>query len=350
MNTLIINSANDSLTLLLKKNNNFFFCEETNKLHHNEVMLTKIDELLTNNNLKLADIDEFGVVIGPGSFTGIRVGIATIKAFRDALNKPAKGINNLDLLFSLATSQNKAVNTVAILGSRDSYFVAKLVNNVKYIYEHNLTKQELLEVADGSPIGMFVPDETINSFKVEFNAEVYYNCFLNSTDNLLVPVYYQLSQAENEKLKRAEVNVSEANIKDLNEIANIEKSCIINNTLSKQEIENMLNNKSYKTFTVNFNGELVGFIILQLTDEANIVSIAVKKEYRNLGLATKLINEAFNYSKSNNINTISLEVAENNIPAYLLYKKLGFTLRRKRKNYYADGATCLEMAHTIPLH
>ena len=52
-----------------------------------EFLMLNIDSFLRENSLSLSEIDVFGVVTGPGSFTGIRVGIATIKAFSYALNK-----------------------------------------------------------------------------------------------------------------------------------------------------------------------------------------------------------------------------------------------------------------------
>ena len=99
MNTLIINTANDELYIALKIENKVFSKSISSTLKHNELMLTKIDEILKEANVKIQDIDELGVVVGPGSFTGVRVGIATIKAFRDALNIKARGINNLKLLY-----------------------------------------------------------------------------------------------------------------------------------------------------------------------------------------------------------------------------------------------------------
>lgn len=54
-----------------------------------ESLLNKVEELLIRNNIDLEDVDFFSCGIGPGSFTGVRVGVATIKAFLIA-NKKAK--------------------------------------------------------------------------------------------------------------------------------------------------------------------------------------------------------------------------------------------------------------------
>ena len=127
MNKLLINTATDELFIVLKKDNEIFSTVLNSKMHHNETMLPAIDAMLNANGVKINEIEEFGVTIGPGSFTGIRVGISTIKAFRDALWVVARGVNNLDYLYALAKNKNPEIETVAIGGSKDSYFVAKIV-------------------------------------------------------------------------------------------------------------------------------------------------------------------------------------------------------------------------------
>ena len=347
MNKLVINTANDELFIVLEKNNELFSVAINSKMHHNETMLTKIDEILTKHDVSIADIDEFGVVIGPGSFTGIRVGIATIKAFRDVTGSKAVGINNLDYLFALAKNKNPNIEIVAINGSRDSYFVAKLIHGIGYIYPRNLTLNELIEVAENKPIGMFKEDKNLNCVVVEQNAEILLNCMENSQDQSLIPVYYQLSQAENEKLKRCEVKIELVTMDDLAKIAELERENITINTMSKDQIKSSINSENCAIFKAFVDDEVVGFIVLTKTDELNVDSIAVKKEFRNLGIATKLIEKAEGFAKVNNVETLSLEVAYTNITAYLLYKKLGFVERRTRKRYYADGTDAIEMVKKL---
>jgi len=347
MNRLFINTANEELYVVLESKGKLFHKSLSSRMHHNETMLPIVDELLKENCLDILDINELGVVIGPGSFTGIRVGISTIKAFRDALNVKAKGVNNLDLLYSLASSQNADIETVAILGSRDSYFVAKLINGVVYKYERNLTLGELLNVAGGKKVGMYTFDENVSPYVVRIEDSVVMQCLDESSDYGLVPVYYQLSQAESEKLKRGEIVISKATKSNLDKIIDIENSSIICNHLSREDISASLNSGDYEVYIARINNEVAGYIILQLTDELNVESIAVKREYRNLGIGTRLLNEAVGFAKSKGMKCLSLEVSEKNITAYLLYQKYGFTTRRVRKNYYEDLSNAIEMVYSI---
>jgi tRNA threonylcarbamoyladenosine biosynthesis protein TsaB len=68
------------------------------KKKHSEKMLPAIDHLLQDSGMKLSDIDVFGVVNGPGSFTGLRIGMATAKGFSQALDKPMVTVSTLEAL------------------------------------------------------------------------------------------------------------------------------------------------------------------------------------------------------------------------------------------------------------
>ena len=347
MNKLIINTANDELEIVLSVQDEIFHKTEKSKLHHNETMLPLLDKMLKDNKVTLKDIDEFVVVIGPGSFTGIRVGIATIKAFRDCLNIKAKGINNLDYLYNLAKKQNDNIDIVAIKGSKNSYFVARFINGVVFKYERNLSFDELIEISQNKEIGMFEKDENLNCFVVKTDAKVLLNYLQLSEDYNLVPIYYQLSQAENEKLKQKNLKIELPAISDIDIIEKIERESIQYNALKRDDFVNMFNNINYEFRIAKLDEDIVGFILVQITDEINITSIAVKKMYRNLGIATKLLNWLTDYAKSKDLKNISLEVNAKNITAYLLYEKLGFKVRRIRKKYYSDGNDCYEMFKII---
>ena len=73
-----------------------------------------IAALLARRGLRLADIALFAAAAGPGSFTGVRVGLTAAKGFAAALGKPAAGIGNLRALASLGVGRRRA----AILDAR----------------------------------------------------------------------------------------------------------------------------------------------------------------------------------------------------------------------------------------
>lgn len=73
---------------------------------HAERLMAFIDEALSGAGKPLEDIDRIAVTIGPGSFTGIRVGVAAARGLALALGRPAVGISTLEVLASSARAQH----------------------------------------------------------------------------------------------------------------------------------------------------------------------------------------------------------------------------------------------------
>ncbi len=66
-----------------------------NKITHSTKLLPQIEQMMEICELKFNDIDLFAVTIGPGSFTGERIGVATVKALAHGVNKPVIGVSAL---------------------------------------------------------------------------------------------------------------------------------------------------------------------------------------------------------------------------------------------------------------
>lgn len=66
-----------------------------NQRRHSEYLINLIDTILTKSGYSLDDIDLFAVTIGPGSYTGLRAGVSTVKGLAFAANKPIVPVNTL---------------------------------------------------------------------------------------------------------------------------------------------------------------------------------------------------------------------------------------------------------------
>lgn len=101
----------------------------------------------------------------------------------------------------------------------------------------------------------------------------------------------------------------------------------------KEELES--ENSSY--LIARMNDEIIGFAGIKVVlDEADIMNIVIKKNYRNQGIGTLLLESLISLAKRLNLNSLSLEVSEENLPAIHLYQKFGFESLGVRKNYYQD--------------
>ncbi len=69
-----------------------------NALTHSVNIMPMVEEALVRSSLTIADVTLFAAVAGPGSFTGVRIGVSTVKAMAQALDKPCIGVNALEAL------------------------------------------------------------------------------------------------------------------------------------------------------------------------------------------------------------------------------------------------------------
>ena len=81
-------------------------------ISHSNTLLADVDKLLAQTQIALSQIDLFAVATGPGSFTGLRIGIATIKALAATLDRPTAGIPTLE---AVALSGGVSAESVALL-------------------------------------------------------------------------------------------------------------------------------------------------------------------------------------------------------------------------------------------
>ena len=126
-------------------------------------------------------------------------------------------------------------------------------------------------------------------------------------------------------------------LNDLEQIANVLETDFDdfwNYNILKSELEN----PNSKYFVAKINNEIVGFSgVLLVLDVAEITNIVVKKNFRNLKIATNLMEAMIDFCKIKNISKINLEVNSCNTIAINLYKKFEFKEVGNRKNYYKNG-------------
>ncbi|OGX26886.1 MAG: tRNA (adenosine(37)-N6)-threonylcarbamoyltransferase complex dimerization subunit type 1 TsaB [Omnitrophica WOR_2 bacterium RIFCSPHIGHO2_02_FULL_45_21] len=89
-----------------------------------EKIIPSIDSALRQSKLSLKAIDYFGIGLGPGSFTGLRIGLAAIKGLAFPFNKPIVGVGSLDLLASAVTNHSALI--CPILDARRSLLYAAI--------------------------------------------------------------------------------------------------------------------------------------------------------------------------------------------------------------------------------
>ena len=183
-----------------------------NNKTHSEKLLPLINELLSETNIKLQDINLIACDNGPGSFTGIRIGISTVKAIAESLNIPVIAVSSLEgLAYNIHDSECicsliDARNNQVYCGLFDSNhtlignYMADDINTILPVINQN---QGISFVGDGAVAHKVLLN--INDFKSDnlLHAKNINLCAFNkfskgeilSADSIL-PMYLRKSQAE----------------------------------------------------------------------------------------------------------------------------------------------------------
>ncbi len=99
MTILAIDTSTDYLSLaILKEGKIIARFHKKAKMRHSVLLVPMIDKLLKNARLKIKNIDCLAISIGPGSFTGLRIGLTVVKGLSYALKKPIVAVPTLDAI------------------------------------------------------------------------------------------------------------------------------------------------------------------------------------------------------------------------------------------------------------
>ena len=100
---------------------------------HAETVLPMIEQLLEENEAKISQIDYFAVDIGPGSFTGVRIGVSLVNALAFATGKPIVPVDALCVLAESAKANKRPV--CAMIDARNGNAYAALYQDGRTIIE-----------------------------------------------------------------------------------------------------------------------------------------------------------------------------------------------------------------------
>lgn len=204
-------------------------------LTHSQTLMPMVEDALLKADITISDIDCLAVSNGPGSFTGIRIGVSAVKGMADPLNKKCVGVSTLEAIAK--PLENTGVIAVSVMDARcmqvytaifdcESDKMKRLTDDEAISIEE-LTKRlktqnkRVVLIGDGANICYskmkdVLSDISIASPSIRYQtassvALIAEEMILNDENNAilaeeLVPKYLRLSQAERELKKKQENN------------------------------------------------------------------------------------------------------------------------------------------------
>jgi tRNA threonylcarbamoyladenosine biosynthesis protein TsaB len=114
--------------------------------HHSATLLPVVENICNMSRIKVEEMDLYVCTIGPGSFTGIRIGMATVKGFALAMGKPVAGVSTLDALaLNLAGSR---ATLCPMLDARKNQIYTALYRMQENTLPQKISEETVTEIKD----------------------------------------------------------------------------------------------------------------------------------------------------------------------------------------------------------
>lgn len=341
-----------------------------------EALLPAIDGLLGRAGVGPGNLDILAFAIGPGSFTGLRVGLATIKGLALVLGVPIAPVSSLCVVASAADPKCGGVLRAVIDAGRGEVFSGVFraeAGRVEAIEEEKRIRWADFwpEVRSGEVIAGLVPESERARAKdrgalvdpVRPSAGgVARRAFDQIVRGIASPEamdvvsirYLKPSWAEEvlgergaitgvvaESVKAGAggrgITIEEMRLEDLGSVLAIEKSSFSNPwTMAQFKAELAApHGASVPLVARNADGRLVGFLCGRIAaGEAEILDLAVEADRRRWGIGTRLLAAFLDKARSAGVSRVHLEVRALNTRAQLFYRRFGFQGVGRRTAYY----------------
>ena len=194
-------------------------------LTHSRTLLPMAEDMLKNCDVQISDVDIFAVAHGPGSFTGIRIGVSTVKGLAWASGKPCTGVSTLEAMAWNSISRGGYICPVMDARRSQVYnalFEIKNGKPVRLCDDRPVSLDDLANEIKALPSPVFIlgdgatvtssyltkagiPFETAPDNLIWQSAWGVAMAALSKTPgdaDSLKPVYLRLSQAERERLEK----------------------------------------------------------------------------------------------------------------------------------------------------
>lgn len=148
MNILVLDCAVTKLSIAVKTEDKFISQTYDIGMRQSEILVPTIDEILSKAGITAADLNYSALTIGPGSFTGLRLGISALKAIELAYNVPVYGISSLTI-YSYAYKDLGLPILACIDANKDKFYACLSDQNSLILEEGDYEIEEIISKLNG---------------------------------------------------------------------------------------------------------------------------------------------------------------------------------------------------------
>lgn len=148
MNILVLDCAVTKLSIAVETEDKFISQTYDIGMRQSEILVPTIDEILSKAGITAADLNYSALTIGPGSFTGLRLGISALKAIELAYNVPVYGISSLKV-YSYAYEKLNLPVISCIDANKDKFYASLTENNTSILEEGDWEVSQIVEKTKG---------------------------------------------------------------------------------------------------------------------------------------------------------------------------------------------------------
>ena len=139
---LFIDTHDELITIALKNNENLYIKTQESEYSHSVYTMPMIEEIFKENNLNIKELKKIIVVNGPGSFTGIRIGLSIAKTMAYALNLKINTISSLTAyLLSNETNDSKK----AVIEDNKGYYISVYDKDNNTLIEETYVEEDTFD-------------------------------------------------------------------------------------------------------------------------------------------------------------------------------------------------------------
>jgi tRNA threonylcarbamoyl adenosine modification protein YeaZ len=318
---------------------------------HAEALVGMVRDVLERGGVKLSHIDRIAVTVGPGTFTGVRIGLSLARGLKLALGTPVCGLTSLEAI-RLNVRDNPDGRPIATLidARRGEFYIAVWTAEGAPIMAPCAVRHQeaadlvppgslvvgtgadrLIELAGGRDLRRARPDLP-DAARIAETAGG-----LTPGDEPPQPVYLRPPGAQLPARTQRDISIIEAAAHHAEILAALQAECFEDDwpAADMARLMALPGAVTLLAFVAPEPASPAGFALARrAADEAEIISIGTLPAFRRRGVAKRLVGRLSEILVGAGARALFIEVAAGNTAARALYQSLGFAPAGRRKGYY----------------